>query len=81
MCEALLKAMDVGVERRWVADAHGVKIARLRFWIGFDECRVETMISQSWIVKHVAVSVRLAKVSENPAEKLRVQDREGCQRA
>jgi hypothetical protein len=81
VCEALSKAVDAAVEWRCIADAHDAEVARYRFWIAIGECRGEIMTSQSQLVKRVAVSVWVAKVSENPAEKLRMQGREGCQRA
>jgi len=81
VCEARLKAVNVGVECRCVVNARGAEIARHLFWIGFGECRGEIMTRQSQRVKRVAVSVQVTKVSESQAEKLRMQGREGCQRA
>ena len=81
MCRVLFYAIDVGVERRSVCMPAAQKLPDIVSGVGSGVCRVEVMTSQSRVVKRVAVSVRVTKVSESQAEKLRMQDREGCQRA
>jgi len=81
MCRVLFYAIDVGVERRSVCMPAAQKLPDIVSDVGSGVCRVEVMTSQSQLVKRVAVSVWAAKVSESLAEKLRMQDWGGYQRA